>query len=557
MALVLPISKVIAKNYWPRVLSIAISPNWTNDGTVFINTLNIYKSTDKGENWDVFNKGSAFTRLGVIFSPSYTSDNTLFAIGVGGIYKSTNGGNTWSLKNSGIIKHDGRPIQIRAISISPNYSSDQTLFIGETSKKSIYKHIYRSTDGGNNWNLVNNTMNWELSSIVISTTYATDNTVFAGADYLYKSSDGGSNWTKDTSIDEAISSIAIAPNFLTTQTIFVSNYKGIYKSIDGGSSWKNVHSLNATSLMISPNYSLDNTIFAASPYYGSSKNALVHKSTDGGATWKKVINGITNRDVMSLAISPNFANDRTIFAGTWDGLFMSTNGGASWREKKVDKTRPKTYARKRFIAKRVSKKKAPRYLKLYRANRGRYKIYKNKYRKTRNRTLRRRYQKAATRYKKLTRKYRDFYSLAKKGLARAKVYWKVIDHHPKGARSYPNTDVAIKIQKKIKSRSGIKRKARYLKLYRMYRAKHLKTRNRTLRKRYKKKVNKYLRAYKKQKRYKYITVKTAKYMWPKINVWRYYYYKTKNPGAYRYLVFATDIAENKQRNVARGYFRIK
>jgi hypothetical protein len=34
--------------------------------------------------------------------------------------------------------------------------------------------------------------------------------------------------------------------------------------------------------------------------------------------------------VNSVAISPNFANDSTVFAGTDNGVYISTDGGSSW-----------------------------------------------------------------------------------------------------------------------------------------------------------------------------------------------------------------------------------
>ena len=36
--------------------------------------------------------------------------------------------------------------------------------------------------------------------------------------------------------------------------------------------------------------------------------------------------------MLCMAISPDFANDETIFVGTDSGIFRSTNGGRAWRE---------------------------------------------------------------------------------------------------------------------------------------------------------------------------------------------------------------------------------
>ena len=52
------------------------------------------------------------------------------------------------------------------------------------------------------------------------------------------------------------------------------------------------------------------------------------KSTDGGATWSPVNNGLTNKSVWALAIDPS--TPTTLYAGTWNGVFKSINGGTTW-----------------------------------------------------------------------------------------------------------------------------------------------------------------------------------------------------------------------------------
>jgi len=63
---------------------------------------------------------------------------------------------------------------INALVISPNYASDNTVFVGTE-----YGGIYKSTNGGVSWNQVNGelTNTYYVSSLVISPSYASDNTV--------------------------------------------------------------------------------------------------------------------------------------------------------------------------------------------------------------------------------------------------------------------------------------------------------------------------------------------------------------------------------------------
>ena len=78
-------------------------------------------------------------------------------------------------------------------------------------------------------------------------------------------------------------------------------------------------------LAISPGYATDSTLYAGT------RGGGVFKSTDGGASW--IATSLTNLGVYvvnTLALSPGYASDRTIFAGTVLGVFKSTDGGASW-----------------------------------------------------------------------------------------------------------------------------------------------------------------------------------------------------------------------------------
>ncbi len=127
-------------------------------------------------------------------------------------------------------------------------------------------------------------------------------------------------------------------------------------------------------------------------------------------------------------------------------------------------------------------------------------------------------------------------------IATAKLRWKVKDNDSKAK-------VTVKIQKKVKSKSRAKKKARYKKLYLKYRKLRGKSN--------KKRAKKYKKAYRKTKTVFYKTVKTARYGWTGINKWRAYKWKTRSKNVYRFLVYATDTAGNKQKNIARANFRIR
>jgi len=76
-------------------------------------------------------------------------------------------------------------------------------------------------------------------------------------------------------------------------------------------------------LAVSPNYAADQIIFAGT-------GGGVFKSTDGGVSWSSASTGMTNNYIESFVISPNYAGDQTIFAGTNGGVFKTTDGGVNW-----------------------------------------------------------------------------------------------------------------------------------------------------------------------------------------------------------------------------------
>jgi len=90
--------------------------------------------------------------------------------------------------------------------------------------------------------------------------------------------------------------------------------------------WQNIGPSNeeVESLHISPNYAHDYTLFAGTTTKG------VYRTTNKGHDWVQVNTGLTSLNIRSVAVSENFATDNTVFAATGAGVFKSTNKGDSW-----------------------------------------------------------------------------------------------------------------------------------------------------------------------------------------------------------------------------------
>jgi photosystem II stability/assembly factor-like uncharacterized protein len=57
----------------------------------------------------------------------------------------------------------------------------------------------------------------------------------------------------------------------------------------------------------------------------------VYKSEDGGDSWSKISEGLGDRNIEGLAVSPH--SDDLVFArGREGGLYRTDDGGVTWRE---------------------------------------------------------------------------------------------------------------------------------------------------------------------------------------------------------------------------------
>ena len=83
---------------------------------------------------------------------------------------------------------------------------------------------------------------------------------------------------------------------------------------------------------VSPNFGADNTLLV------EMEAGRIYRSTDGGASWMRLQGGLPTDDngTLFVAFSPNYANDRTLYAtghrgDAWgEGVWRSTDGGDTW-----------------------------------------------------------------------------------------------------------------------------------------------------------------------------------------------------------------------------------
>ncbi len=125
--------------------------------------------------------------------------------------------------------------------------------------------------------------------------------------------------------DQALPTLAIAA---VDDLLLAGINGGVARSEDGGASWSaqqfRAPAPLVTCLAVSPAFADDGCVLAGSFEDG------VFRSTDGGETWRAVNHGLFDHSIYALALSPEFTTDGIAYVGTGSGIYRSENGGRLW-----------------------------------------------------------------------------------------------------------------------------------------------------------------------------------------------------------------------------------
>ncbi len=271
----------------------------------------------------------------------------------GGVWKTINQGQSWTNLTDGKIPSLG----CGSLVMQPGNPETLLLGLGEGNKgfgndvDPLGTGIYRTTDGGQTWNLVPGTGNGTMQ-FVGDIRFVDANTILAAAwgGYqlagrgLWRSTDGGQNWTRI--VDEPAVSISVDPTnsnnvALTTWVVEtgVGTTTRFYYSTNGGASFNPATYPNATGcfraeLARDPTTPTKLYALVAS---GDSKLKGIWSSTNGGQNWSALTtSGIPAGDSgpgqmnynNCIAVSPNDSN--RLYFGSNLRSYRSQNGGLNW-----------------------------------------------------------------------------------------------------------------------------------------------------------------------------------------------------------------------------------
>jgi photosystem II stability/assembly factor-like uncharacterized protein len=331
-------------------ISIGVSPNFATDGSVAVTTYinGAHMSEDRGDTWFPINNGleervfmqqrpDRIARLfGIAFSPAYASDKRLVCSNWTRFLQSIDRGRRWTVRN---LTPESLPLQQFKMSISPDYGSDGTVFLGNR-----FGEVWKSQDGGSSFEVASK-LGGHVRGFAISPDYARDSTIFAsaatGVGDVYVSTDGGVTWLP-MGMNKAVTHLAISPAFSSDATLFGATGRGLYVTRDAGKTWDLVQDAdygatsNIEALAVSPSFDNDGTVLVSVPGKG------LFKSVDGGHTFvatgrnlldmNVVFANIPNAVASPIVFSPDYRHDQTVFGYAPSGVYRSTDGGEHWTD---------------------------------------------------------------------------------------------------------------------------------------------------------------------------------------------------------------------------------
>ena len=186
--------------------------------------------------------------------------------------------------------------------------------------------IYKSTDGGESWKLLEEVTGDPSEGGVYINEYNDSEiySVFGRETFVSKNGGISSDVFLDTKEHPIIPDVGVEIiTFGESESeVFMAGLQGVYRTYDNGKTWIESNTGFVGSEVVDLVTSLDGTMYA------TTYNLGIFKSTDGGKNWVFASFGIKNWYGMQLATHPEDAD--TLFTTTNGGVYKSTNAGKSW-----------------------------------------------------------------------------------------------------------------------------------------------------------------------------------------------------------------------------------
>lgn len=294
-------------------------------------------------------------RITTIDALADNPDHIVIGSASGGVWKTINGGGEWAP-----LFDEQQTLNIGSVAIQQNNPSTIWVGTGEGNPRNsinIGEGIYKTIDGGKTWKMMGLEKTRNIHRIIIDP--SNPNVVYAGAignPYsehpergVFKTTDGGNNWekilyTNDTS---GVADMIIDPS--NPNKLFAAMWQhrrtpwslssggsgsGLYMTLDGGKNWKKLGKSeglpegNYGRIGLAISKSNPNRVYAL---IESTKNGL-YKSNDGGYNWELVNSDpqwVTNRPFYFQDIAVDPQNENRLWL-IYQMISASEDGGKSF-----------------------------------------------------------------------------------------------------------------------------------------------------------------------------------------------------------------------------------
>ncbi len=310
----------------------AISPDFEHDRTLFVSLPRfnlVLRTRDAGDSFQTVAAGLATAYVvGLSISPDFAHDATLWCNDVKGLFVSHDAGDRWTP----LPVPDGLR-EATSLAVSPDFAADGTLAIGTRQDG-----LWISRDRGASWAAAP----WPpdatrkspaiVTAVTFSPEFASDRAllaVSAGAQVVV-SVDGGRSFVARDAPAGGATALVVGEDFGVRGTLWAGTRgPGVWRSDDRGASWtpegagtdgKEVLGLSRARA------AGGGVLFAATAVDG-----VLIRQGDGAWTGNRA--GFreptyqTQQHYTAAIPSPAFERDHTVFAATFEGLYVSTAGG--------------------------------------------------------------------------------------------------------------------------------------------------------------------------------------------------------------------------------------
>jgi photosystem II stability/assembly factor-like uncharacterized protein len=311
----------------------------------------LYRSSDRGNTWQLINGDLGMVIPTVDFVNSQVGYGRKYA----GICKTVDGGITWQLQypittsagitalkffnpNIGYAYHQYNDMLKTAdggntwtASYVP-FDINDIFFVSATTAFACGDDgvVYRTTDGGNNWNWLNPPGVGDAEDLY-STFFFNDSSGFVVGHRgrILRTTNGGAIWQQHSPTYTDLTAMSFGNN----NTGYVTTRNYIYKSVDKGETWSPLSF--TTGLDYASSSRFDHCIFFSSDtgILTSASSPKCYRTVNGGQNWTTTFSFNPGfYDYVSGISFPNGITGYLALHGGLSGLYKTTSGGLNWQE---------------------------------------------------------------------------------------------------------------------------------------------------------------------------------------------------------------------------------